>query len=279
MGRPVECFNIFCVYRLITLSKAVRSGEGKVTKAAKKQKLPKINYIVRWNGAVVGTISNSKERYTRAIIGQIDEKIVREWVYVTPDQDEQYRSTFDHYARIAAEDPKTGAQRSVTPELVYASHKLANSRIAGGFDAFAEQWRQRRIDWFEGARTGGFFDVRVLKWLTPGENQTEPRNGGVRIYPNSRSKFPEVHAEESYREIFENKYFPYDWTKVVPVETETTIPVAQRFAKMSKKAQRELLGLVCDKMIQQQSWDEIAILLSTYLEGDASLVLKLMGRA
>ena len=50
----------------------------------------------------------------------------------------------------------------------------------------------------------------------------------------------------------ENQVWTFNWIKVVPVETDTTISVAERFAKMPKKAPRELLGLVCDKMIERR---------------------------
>jgi hypothetical protein len=43
-------------------------------------------------------------------------------------------------------------------------------------------------------------------------------------------------------------------------------------------AQREILTKVCDSMIASKAWDQIAGLLAVHLEGDADLVMKLLGK-
>ncbi len=149
-----------------------------------------------------------------------------------------------------------------------AAREFHNARIEGGFDVFVERSRNERIARFEAvSKDSSLFEVRVLKWLRPGEaTKTTTERPALSIGM--------VDPHSWYNEGGD---WYYDWTKVVPVETETTIPVGQRFAKMPKKSQRDLLGLVCDKMIERQAWDEIAVLLTNYLEGDAPLVLKLLG--
>ena len=102
----------------------------------------------------------------------------------------------------------------------------------------------------------------MIKWCRPGEVEKTKTDRNVLDY----SPANELAADETNQ-------WTFDWTKVVPVETETTIPVAQRFTKLPKKAQRELLGLVCDKMIERQAWGEIAGLLTAYLETDDPLEL------
>ena len=75
------------------------------------------------------------------------------------------------------------------------------------------------------------FEVSVIKWCRPGEAEKTKTNRYVLDYSLS----DELAADETNQ-------WTFDWTKIVPVETETTIPVAQRFTKLPKKAQRELLG-------------------------------------
>ena len=151
-----------------------------------------------------------------------------------------------------------------------ATREFYKDRIAGGFDAFAQAWRNRRIEWFEGLDKS-LFEPRVLKWIKPGEaNKTWMHREAISV-------FSERDYADKPESVHENARFSYEDLKIVPVESETSIPVTQRFAKMSKKAQRELLGLVCDKMIERKAFDEIGGLLTAYLEGDAPLIMKLMG--
>jgi hypothetical protein len=237
----------------------------------KRKSKPKTNYCVRWNGAVVGTISAMSVRYTHALVGQLHEETVRKWVFATPSQDareDTHHSLFKHYAGFDSEWAKA--------TLNQEDREFYKSRADHGFDVFVEQWRERRVKWFEEVcKSVSPFDVRVIRWFKPGEAEKSWRE------PLALSVFP-MHSSDTMscsenERLLENEFWYSDWTKVVPVETEVSIPVAQRFAKMPKKAQRELLGLVCDKMIEKGAWDEIAVLLTNYLEGDAPLILKLLG--
>ena len=230
--------------------------------ATKTRDAPKTAYIVRWNGAVVGTKQNTNVRYTHAVIGQVEEKGVREWAYATANQDDEYRSLYDHYEKYARDEPDSRYRAEYAARIE-----------GGGFDVFVKRLREQRIKWFKELRQAEYpFAVHVLRWLKAGETN-KMRQGPIafEMYPGARSH------RRSICDLLENGVFSYDWTKVVPVETETSIPVAQRFARMPKKSQRDLLGLVCDKMIERQAWDEIAGLLTHHLEGDAPLVLKLLG--
>jgi hypothetical protein len=65
---------------------------------------------------------------------------------------------------------------------------------------------------------------------------------------------------------------------IVPIETETSLSVAQRFAKLPKTKQHEILNEVCDSMLKAKAWDQIAGLLAVHLENDANLVVKILGR-
>jgi hypothetical protein len=220
---------------------------------------PQTTYTVRWKGAVVGTKGNTSVRYAHAVIGQLHEATVRKWAYAAPGKDKQYRELFNWYEEVVRGGPSL-------PAFDREFREFAKARVADGFAAFAAQYRKRRIEWFEQLnKDGGPFGVSVIKWCRPGEVEKTKTDRNVLDY----SPANELAADETNQ-------WTFDWTKVVPVETETTIPVAQRFTKLPKKAQRELLGLVCDKMIERQAWGEIAGLLTAYLESDDPLITKLL---
>ena len=226
-----------------------------MTKASR----PQTTYTVRWKGAVVGTKGNTSVRYTHAVIGQLHESTVRKWAYAAPGKDKQYRELYNWYEEVVRGGPSLPFDREY--------REFARARVANGFAAFADQYRKRRIEWFEQlSKDRAPFEVSVIKWCRPREAEKTKTNRYVLDYSLS----DELAADETNQ-------WTFDWTKVVPVETETTIPVAQRFTKLPKKAQRELLGLVCDKMIERQAWGEIAGLLTAYLEGDDPLIMKLLG--
>src|ERR1041385_1183125 len=143
---------------------------------------PLPRYVVRWDGEIVGTKQNPKYRYTHAVIGQVEEKGVREWAYATPAKDDRYRQLYDYYEKYVREGPDAHYPRFSSSFEAETRAEYA-ARIAGGFDAFVEQWRNRRIEFFKAWREDHRFDVQVLRWLKPGEtNKMRPSNIALEMY-------------------------------------------------------------------------------------------------
>ena len=86
------------------------------TKAAPKTKaVSKATYVVRRNGAVIGSTTSRSVRYTHALVGQLQEATVRKWAYSElGDEDDmeegsagRYRNLFDHYTKETKKDFET----------------------------------------------------------------------------------------------------------------------------------------------------------------------------
>lgn len=123
------------------------------------------------------------------------------------------------------------------------------------FESMCAHNRQEEISRFE-SMPRAIFQPYVAKWLRPEDVAAcNPTAANVKSWYSHN----------------------YKVAKIVPVESEETVSVAQRVAKLAKPVLRDVLADVCNKMIERKAWDEIAHFLVAQLgPEDTPLVLKLV---
>ena len=103
---------------------------------------PQTTNTVRWKGAVVGYEGSTSVRYTHAVIGQLREATVRKWAYAVR------RARINNTASYIIGTRKSFAadHRCLSTGNI---REFARCGVTNGFAAFADQYRKRRIEWFE----------------------------------------------------------------------------------------------------------------------------------
>jgi hypothetical protein len=213
-------------------------------------------FTAKYKGEIAGRHSSARP-FTHALIVLVDEKPHRRDAYATEPGDDD-RESFAQWAHRALKQPGDPWRLGTRKNSITLTHNAtdideAKRKVEGGLDAWFARERDERIKYFEKQKAEGYFKPKVWKW---------------------------VRAEHiaKWTESWQVGQF-FELLAVVPVETETSLSVARRFAELPRDMQREILTDVCESMINAKAWDEIAGLLVAghrYVPPDADEVKTLV---
>jgi hypothetical protein len=130
-----------------------------------------IKHFARYQGAIVG-MRRSPRPYKFAVVGHGNEAVDHDYAYNYKPTSVD-RQNFDYNARNALRTPgEPYIHPTLGPINTWKAKEIdeAKERSAGGWNAYVERERQRKIGYFEEAKTNGKYKPHVLGWSMSAHN-------------------------------------------------------------------------------------------------------------